>query len=103
MQSLKLQVLWLNNSLGLAVNHQTLEGVVPLTPYYFWPVSEAWEQIKFELDSKPWLIEEERIKLLNLIVEVMNQWQYTRTLSLEKLSTPDNDGTIDHVTILGLP
>ena len=57
MQKLNLQVLWLDDSLGLAVNQQTSGGIFPLTPYYFWPISEAWEQIKFELDSKPWITE----------------------------------------------
>ena len=78
MQSLKLQVLWLEDSLGLAVNQTTSDSTFPLTPYYFWPVTEAWEQIRFELDSRPWLLEEERIKLLNLVVSTMNSWQESR-------------------------
>ena len=78
MQSLKLQVLWLENSLGLAVNQITSDNTFPLTPYYFWPVSEAWEQIRFELDARPWLPEAERIKLLNLVVSTMNSWQESR-------------------------
>ena len=64
MHNLKLQVLWLDDSLGLAVNQHTQDGILPITPYYFWPVSEAWEQIRFELDSKPWIPEEERLVLL---------------------------------------
>jgi len=47
MDNLKLQVLWLDSSLGLAVNQKTPTGIVPLTPYYFWPISEAWEQLRF--------------------------------------------------------
>ena len=50
MDNLKLQVLWLDSSLGLAVNQKTSEESLPLTPYYFWPISEAWEQIRFELN-----------------------------------------------------
>ena len=78
-QSLTLQVLWLDASLGLAVNQKLANGnVVPLTPYYFWPVSEAWEQIRFELDSKPWIPKEDRIRLLNSVVKAMNAWQDSR-------------------------
>ena len=80
MPHLELQILWLDSSLGLAINQKTSKESVPLTPYYFWPVSEAWEQIRFELNSKPWLAENERVKLLNLVVDVMNKWQQSRTI-----------------------
>ena len=52
MQNLKLQVLWLNDSLGICVNYHTARGFIPLTSYYFWPVSDAWEQLKAELRLK---------------------------------------------------
>ena len=89
MQQLDLQVLWLDSSLGLAVNQKTSDNNIPLTPYYFWPVSEAWEQIRFELNSKPWLSESERIKLLNLVVDVMNKWQQSRTMIADEIRPTD--------------
>ena len=52
MQNLNLQILWLNDSLGFCINCQTPKGIIPLTSYYFWPISDAWEQLKVELDSK---------------------------------------------------
>jgi 30S ribosomal protein 3 len=85
MQNFKLQVLWLDDSLGLAINQVTSKGNLPLTSYYFWPVSEAWEQIRFELDAKSWISEAERIKLLNLIVDVMNEWQGMRSKAYRKV------------------
>ena len=100
MQNLKLQVLWLDDSLGLAINQKTAEGLLPLTPYYFWPISEAWEQIRFELDSKPWVSEDERVMLLNSVVEVMTQWQNARSttaISEAKVTVKDN------ITVVGLP
>ena len=100
MQNLKLQVLWLNSSLGLAVNQETTEGTVPLTPYYFWPISEAWEQIRFELDSRLWITKEERIKLLNLVVDIMNQWQQNQTTSNSKGITKTNILAIEGVNVL---
>lgn len=103
MQNLNLQVLWLDDSLGLAVNQKTTEGIVPLTPYYFWPVSEAWEQIRFELDSKPWIPEEERVMLLNLVVKAMNEWQQSRG-NLEIQSGAQNKiETSEDIMVLGLP
>ena len=100
MQNLKLQVLWLYDSLGLAINQKTAEGLLPLTPYYFWPISEAWEQIRFELDSKPWVSEDERVMLLNSVVEVMTQWQNARSttaIAEAKVTVQDN------ITVVGLP
>jgi len=103
MPNLTLQVLWLDDSLGLAINQETTGGNFPLTPYYFWPVSEAWEQIRFELESKPWISEKERIKLLNLIVDVMTQWQCTRIdVSNEEIRC-ESSITTEHVTLTGLP
>ena len=101
MKSLKLQVLWLDSSLGLAVNQNTLGEVIPLTSYYFWPVSEAWEQIQFELSSKPWITKAERIQLLNLAVDVMNTWQQNRTTSDGEIIIPNEECKKMEVTING--
>jgi len=78
MQKLKLQILWLNDSLGFCINYKTPGSLLPLTSYYFWPVNEAWEQLKVELDSKVWIKEEEQVKILNLVVDTMNSWQQSR-------------------------
>jgi 30S ribosomal protein 3 len=75
MKTLQLQILWLSTSIGISINQKTKTGSLPITPYYFWPVSEAWEQLRFELDSKSWIRGNEQIELLNISVEVMNQWQ----------------------------
>jgi len=98
MSNLKLQVLWLDNSLGLAVNQET----IPLTPYYFWPISEAWEQIRFELDSKQWIPEEERIRLLNLIVDSMNRWQKSREIITGNYKTIEIPSSETTFTVKGL-
>ena len=102
MQNLKLQVLWLNSSLGLAVNHETTERIIPLTPYYFWPINDAWEQIRFELDLRLWIPKEERIKLLNLAVNVMNEWQRDQIDLKNNKITRKKSIVIKDVTILGI-
>ena len=103
MYNIELQVLWLDNSLGLAVNKKVDQGVVPLTSYYFWPVSNAWEQIRFELNSKPWLEEDEQVQILNLIVDVMNQWQQSRILLNKSKKTTKKKESLDSFNIVGLP
>ena len=44
------------------------------------------EQLKSELDSKPWLKKEEKIKILNLASDIMNHWrQYRDVDSVESV------------------
>jgi len=87
-RQLKLKVLWLPNSLGLAIN-QTLASSPsnlvyrPLTSYYFWPKTGVWEQLKLELDSRLWLPEKEKVKTLNLVSDLINYWQKYK--SIEKV------------------
>jgi 30S ribosomal protein 3 len=75
MQLFNIQVLWLENSLGFAINQTMAKTKVTLTPFYFWPISDARQQIKLELESKSWLKESERCKILNLVTETMNRWE----------------------------
>jgi len=48
-QQLKLKVLWLKNVLCLAIDQTVIKQSYPLTQYYFWPRTEAWDQLKLEL------------------------------------------------------
>lgn len=72
---LKLKVLWFKESLGLAIDQELCNQVYPLTSYYMWPKTEAWEQLKLELDSRPWLTKEKKVQVLNLSTEIMNYWK----------------------------
>lgn len=102
MQNLKLQVLWLNDSLGICVNYHTARGFIPLTSYYFWPVSDAWEQLKAELDSKVWIDSEERVKILNLVVETITKWQKNRTPNDLKLISRKTHLVPEKFSLVGL-
>ena len=77
--NLKLKVAWFKDFLGLAIEQVNFSREYSLTPYYFWPKTEAWEQLKLELDSKLWLTSEEKIKILKTTSEVMNFWLSHRT------------------------
>ena len=76
---LELKILWSSNFLGLAIDQVNTTSKSPITTYYFWPKTEAWEQLKIELAFKPWVGEQEKIRILNSATEVMSFWQLNRT------------------------
>ena len=84
---LQLKVLWHENFLGLSIDQASTKLVIPITSYYLWPKTDAWQQIKFELDSKPWLSEQEKIKVLNHTAEIMNYWRKNRNSNTIKTLT----------------
>jgi len=83
---LKLKVVWFKNFLGLAIDQVNANQQYSLTPYYLWPKTEAWEQLKLELDSKFWLGQDEKIKILKTTRDVMDHWlSYRNTKGVKNL------------------
>nr|YP_010171059.1 plastid-specific 30S ribosomal protein 3 [Chondria tumulosa]QSD57200.1 plastid-specific 30S ribosomal protein 3 [Chondria tumulosa] len=75
MDNFTFRILWLDNNVAIAIDHIIGDNVSPLTSYFFWPRNDAWEQLKTELDSKPWISESKKITLLNKATEIINFWQ----------------------------
>lgn len=75
-----LNFLWLERNIGVAVDHCYGKGQKsPLTEYYFWPRTDAWEELKASLEGKPWVGERDKVLLLNQTTEVINFWQDEET------------------------
>ncbi|XP_057524771.1 30S ribosomal protein 3, chloroplastic-like isoform X1 [Amaranthus tricolor] len=73
---LVLKFIWMEKNIGLALD-QTIpgHGTIPLSPYYFWPRKDAWEELKVLLESKPWISQKQMIILLNQATDIINLWQ----------------------------
>ncbi|PSS30581.1 30S ribosomal protein like [Actinidia chinensis var. chinensis] len=73
---LVLKFIWMEKNIGLALD-QTIpgHGTIPLSPYYFWPRKDAWEELKVLLESKSWISQKQMIILLNQATDIINLWQ----------------------------
>lgn len=75
-QRVLLRFLWLEKNIGIALDQVVPgHGTIPLSPYYFWPRKDAWEQLKAKLDSKGWISRKRTIILLNQATDIINLWQ----------------------------
>ncbi|MED6143070.1 30S ribosomal protein 3, chloroplastic [Stylosanthes scabra] len=73
---LVLKFIWMEKNIGIALDQMIPgHGTVPLSPYYFWPRKDAWEELKELLESKPWISQKQMIILLNQATDIINLWQ----------------------------
>ena len=97
---LKLKAIWGKNFLGLAIDQVTGTYQLPITTYYFWPRTEAWEQLRLELELKPWIQAEEKVKVLNSAARLMNSYmqEYRNTESIENVKKQFNEVTFSKIS-----
>ncbi|KAI4367010.1 hypothetical protein MLD38_022798 [Melastoma candidum] len=73
---LMLKFIWMEKNIGIALDQMIPgHGTIPLSPYYFWPRKDAWEELKVLLESKPWISQKQMIILLNQATDIINLWQ----------------------------
>ncbi|RWW35608.1 hypothetical protein BHE74_00059470 [Ensete ventricosum] len=73
---LVLRFIWMEKNIGLALDQVIPgHGTVPLSPYYFWPRKDAWEELKSKIEEKPWISQKRMIILLNQATDIINLWQ----------------------------
>ncbi|KAL2642372.1 hypothetical protein R1flu_009959 [Riccia fluitans] len=82
-QRVSLRFLWLEKNIGIALDQVVPgHGTIPLSPYFFWPRKDAWEELKAKLDSKKWISRKRTIILLNQATDIINLWQQNASNSL---------------------
>jgi hypothetical protein len=70
------KVVWLNYSIGISVDKKLKNNYkLPVTSFFFWPRVDGWKILKHELELKPWLKENERIKILNGYTRIIHSWK----------------------------
>ncbi|KAK4437673.1 30S ribosomal protein 3, chloroplastic [Sesamum alatum] len=74
---LVLKFIWMEKNIGIAIDQVIPggHGTIPLSPYYFWPRKDAWEELKVMLESKPWISNKQMVILLNQATDIINLWQ----------------------------
>lgn len=77
-QSVMLRFVWLDKSLGLALDHVFPGyGAIPMTPYYFFPQSDALEELKKNIKSQHWISVGRTKAILSQAEELLYLWQNT--------------------------
>ncbi|KAL3527058.1 hypothetical protein ACH5RR_011714 [Cinchona calisaya] len=73
---LVLKFIWMQKNIGISID-QLIPGygTIPLSPYYFWPRKDAWEELQVLLESKPWISQKQMVILLNQATDIINLWQ----------------------------
>ncbi|KMZ72943.1 30S ribosomal protein 3, chloroplastic [Zostera marina] len=73
---LVLKFIWMEKNIGLGLDQSIPgHGTIPLSPYYFWPRKDAWEELKALMESKQWISQKRMIILLNQATDIINLWQ----------------------------
>lgn len=79
---LRLKFLWFGQKgIGVALDQCFLNRTIPVTEYFFWPKSDAWDDMRVSLKTTSWITQNELVLILNQLTEVINFWQEKSDLS----------------------
>jgi 30S ribosomal protein 3 len=74
MQKFVWKVLCLENKIAISMEQKLIEKNIPITEYFFWPQSDAWEELRIILESKKWISFSDRVYMLNILTDLLNFW-----------------------------
>jgi|TARA_B110000208_G_scaffold28724_1_gene37557 30S ribosomal protein 3 len=85
------KIIWLYDNLGIAIDKTLKNGSsTSITSFYFWPKQDSWKLLEYELSAKPWMLDEDRLFILNRVTSLINFWKKPNSNIVELLkSFPD--------------
>lgn len=85
MGKLVLKVLCLENRIAISLDQSLSEKNIPITEYFFWPQSDAWDDLCRFMESKKWIDSIERIYILNILTDLIDYWGENSSLEQKDL------------------
>nr|YP_009541023.1 putative ribosomal protein 3 [Lepocinclis playfairiana]AYQ93573.1 putative ribosomal protein 3 [Lepocinclis playfairiana] len=87
MSQFRLKFIWFGTKgIAIALNQIYMEKSLPVTEFFFWPRSDAWDDMRISLKSKSWISANDLVLILNQLTEVINFWQDNNDLPIDKFS-----------------
>lgn len=97
------RVIKLDFCVGIAVDKHLKNNIkIPLTSFYFWPRINGWKLLKHELDLKPWLTQEEKIKILNGYTKIITDWNWSNNLKTKRSTIFNESKNKQEFIIIGI-
>lgn len=70
-----LKFIWSEKYLGICLDQKVSNKSLPLSEYFFWPRTDAWELLHVFIDSKSWISHKDTVLVLNTLTDVIHFWQ----------------------------
>lgn len=86
MSQFRLKFLWFGTKgIAVALNQTYLGKSLPITEFFFWPRSDAWDDMRICLKAKLWISPNDLVFILNQLTEVINFWQDNNDFPVDKI------------------
>ncbi|CAI9287899.1 unnamed protein product [Lactuca saligna] len=71
-----LKFIRMEKNIGLTLDEVILGyESIQLSPYYFWPKKDAWEELKLMIEKNPWISQKQVIIILAQATNIINLWK----------------------------